>query len=101
MGTRRQTKGKPNKRFLRMQRFDCEGVYTLDASKSNVMLLRHLSASDVIRMFFRYQMPYHQPSSYGHRGAVVGLVKLDKPTRQCGRSPCGNINEIGFSLNLC
>ena len=31
----------------------------------------------------------------------MGLVALDKPTRQCGRSPCGSIDEIDFSLSLC
>ena len=36
-----------------------------------------------------------------HREAVVGLVMLDKPTHQCDISPCGSIDEIGFSLSLC
>ena len=31
---------------------------------------------------------------------VVGLVMLDKPKCQCGRSPCGSIDEIGFSSSL-
>ena len=42
-------------------------------------------------------MPYNQLCWE----AVVGLVTLDKPTRQCGRSPCGSLDEIGFSLSLC
>ena len=33
--------------------------------------------------------------------SVVGLATLDKPTRQCGRSPSGSIDDIGFSLSLC
>ena len=44
-------------------------------------------------------MPWNQLCSCGHREAVV-LVTLDKPTRQCGRSPFGSIDEISFSLSL-
>ena len=61
----------------------------------------HFSVSDVFRMLYRHYISYNQPCSCGHREEVVGVVTLDKPTRQCGRSSCESIGEIGFSLSLC